>query len=498
MRIISLLLVLVMLLSFAACQTTPVDPVDTGDATDSTTPEETTTADNADVQTGELYFNAADYIPQEKFDGEEIYVWVDGADTSYDVPEDRYIEGDVVMDAVLERNQKLMDTYDVVFNWNMDWAGYRDQAALRQSILAGDEYDLLAGPATYVNPQIVYGAFYDLANNEYIDLAQPWWMQKANDTLKIFDKQYTATGYFDLMTIKRIDVMFFSGPMVLDYHLGDIYDVVKAGDWTWEKLLEYSEIVSEDVNQDGIYDENDKYGLSGRWDLWSAETATIGYQFVSLDENGDYVVTGVTDDLLEIHEKVYPFITESNQYFSRYTYGVHPRFPSDLNTTARQMFTNNQILFFHDQLGITSRDDLREYGEYGILPSPKYLEGQEDYGSASTAYVSGICTTTGDLKISSIIYEALQLESYNIVRPAYIVNALSYKYLSDPQAVDMLNLIFKNVTTDWSYNFGNAGVGTELCDSLATQKYLGSHFQKNKNAMEAKLKDFVNSINDMP
>ncbi len=498
MRIISLLLVLAMLLSFAACQTTPADPVESDDATESTTPEETTTADTMDVQTGDAHYNAADFIPQEKFDGEEILIWIDGADATYDVPEDRYIEGDVVHDAVLERNQKVMDDYDVVLKWDMDWAGYRNQALLRQSILAGDEYDIIGGPATYVNPQIVYGCFYDLANNEYIDFSQPWWMQEACESQRIYDRQFTAVGYFDMMTIKRIVVTYFSDPMVIDYRIGNLYDVVEAGDWTWEKMLEYSEIVSEDVNQDGIYDDADKYGMSGRWDFWALETTTIGYQYVSRDENGDYVVTGVTDELLEIHEKVYPFITESNQYFSRYTYGVHPRYPSDLNNTARKMFTNNQILFFHEMLSIAGSDAFRQYGDYGILPSPKYVEGQEDYACAATAYVSGICSTTGDLKISSIVMEALQLESYNTVRPAFTVDALSYKYLSDPSAVAMLNLIFRNVTSEWAYNFGNAGVGSELNSSLSTQKYLGSHFSKNKNAMEAKLKDFVASIDAMP
>ncbi len=76
MRIVSLLLVLVMLLSFAACNTTPVDPADIGDAADSTTPEETTTADTMDVQTGDTYYATSDYLPVETFDGETITIWV--------------------------------------------------------------------------------------------------------------------------------------------------------------------------------------------------------------------------------------------------------------------------------------------------------------------------------------------------------------------------------------------------------------------------------------
>ncbi len=496
MKIVSLLLVLAMLLSFAACGT-PAEPVETGDATDSTTPEETTTVDNMDIQTGDAYYDVADYLPAETFDGEEIHIWVDGASTLYDVPEDRLIEGDIVQEATIERNAAVADTYDVVFNYNQDWKGYRNQAELRQSILAGDEYDLIEGPTLYVMPQLVYGCFFELSQNEYIDLSQPWWIETANRTQTVYDKQYLATGYFDFMTVHRIAVMYFSDPLVLDYRLGNLYDLVENDEWTWDKMIEMCEIVAEDVNQDGIMDGADRFGLSTRWDHMCGDVATTGYQYITRDESGEYVITGVTDELLEISDKVYPIITGTDLHFSRYTAGVHPGFPAAIDSEAKTMFANNQILFFHEHLGWTSSEVLRNYGAYGIMPPPKYLDSQEDYGTGATSYSSAICSTTGDLKSTSIVWEALQIESYNILRPAYTVDALSYKYLSDPQAVAMLQLIFANVHTDWTYNFANAGIGIDLWKSVMSQQYLGSYFQKNSSAVEQKLADFLQSVDAM-
>ena len=498
MKILSWLLVLAMLLSFAACGT-PADPVETdGAATDSTTPEETTTADTMDIQTGDAYYTASDYLPTETFNGEEIHIWVDGGDGGYNYPEERLIEGDIVQAAVLDRNAAVEDTYDVVFNWNRQWTGgYRNQAELRQSILAGDEYDIIAGPTLYLCPQLVYGCFYELSQNEYIDFSQPWWIAEATKTQYVYDKIYTASGYFDFPTLNRIQVYYFSDPLVLDYRLGNLYSLVEDDEWTWDKMIEMCEIVSEDVNQDGVMDGADRFGLSGRWDAWAAEIATSGYQYISRDENGEYVITGVTEELLELSDKIYPTITGTDVYFTRYTYGVHPKYPAELNNEGRTMFTNNQILFYMEGLGQTGTDAFRNYGAYGILPPPKYLDSQEGYGSAASSYSSAICTTTGDLKITSIVLEALQIESYNILRPAYTVDALSYKYLSDPQAVAMLQLIFANVTTDWSYNFANAGLGMELWRSVPTQQYLGSYFQKNKAAIEQKMADFLASVDSM-
>ena len=499
MRIISLLLVIAMMLSFAACGTTPVDPVESDDATESTTPEETTTADTMDIQTGAQSYNAADYLPAETFDGEEIHIWVDGHDAFYNIPEERIIEGDIVHTAVLERNALIEDNYDIVFNWDRDYTvGWRNQADLRQSILAGDEYDIMEGPALYLNPQLVYGCYIDLANNEYIDFSQPWWIEEATANQRVYDRQFTAVGYFDFTTITRICVYFFNDVMTIDYRLGNLYDLVENGEWTWDKMIELCETVSEDVNQDGVMDGADKFGLSSRWDFWASEGLTSGYQYVTRDADGEYVITGITDDLLELSDKIYPVITGTDIYFSRYTYGVHPSYPGAVDAEGKQMFCNNQILFMLEQLGWTGSELLRNFGAYGILPSPKYLEGQEDYGTASSSFVSAICSTTGDARISSIILEALQIESYNILRPAYTVDALSYKYLSDPQAVDMLNLIFREVSTEWAYNFSMAGLGSTLTIALPTQQYLGSYFQKNAAAIEQKMADFLLSVDALP
>ena len=498
MRIVSLLLVLCMLLSFAACNA-PVDPVESGDATDSTTPEETTTADTMEIQTGDAYYPVANYLPSETYDGEEILIWIDGSDGFYNYREESIIEGDIVQEAVLERNAAVESTYDVVLNWDRMWTGgYRDQAQFRQSILAGDEYDIAGGPCLHMNPQLVYGCYVDLATLDNIDLSQPWWIQDATKNQRVYDKQYVGVGYFDFPTVARIGVYYFNDLMITDYRLENPYDLVESGEWTWEKLLEMGEVVAEDVNQDGVLDGADKYALSTRWDAWITQTATTGYQYVSRNEEGEYVITGVTDDLLELSGKIYPFITGSPMHFSRYTYKVDPKFPAAKDAEGKAMFCNSQILFMLEQLSWTGTTQLRDFGAYGILPPPKYLSSMEDYGSASSCYSSSIVVTTGNLEITSVILEALQIESYNILRPAYITDALSYKYLSDPRAIATLNIIFRQMNTEWSYNFANAGIGTTLCFALPTQEFLASFFHKNSSAVQQKVNDFLESVSNMP
>ena len=88
-RILSVLLVLVMLLGLAACNTNPAGPADTGEGNQGI---EETTFEALDVHTGDVYYDVTEYLPPETFDGDEIYVWVDGTATlNWGIPEDRFI-----------------------------------------------------------------------------------------------------------------------------------------------------------------------------------------------------------------------------------------------------------------------------------------------------------------------------------------------------------------------------------------------------------------------
>lgn len=488
MKILSFLLVLAMLLSFAACGTDPVEPDDTGDGSEpaDTMPAETT----ADP--------LLDNLPEVTYDGDEIHIWIDGTRyLGYNDPLE-YVEGDVVDDAIVSRNETVASRFDVVFNFDRIASGYRDQGAFRQSILGGDEYDLVEGVTCYQCPLAMYGCYTDLAKNDYIDLEKVWWIPYATDSIRIGERQYMATGFWDFQTILRTQAMFFNANMVEQYRLGNLYDLVENDEWTWDKMIELGEKVADDVNQDGIYNYMDRYGVGGRWDFWMSVPSTAGYQFVSEAEDGTMKVTGLTDELLQIHAKLYPYITQDSSYWSSYTKGVDPKYDSAKDAEKKEMFCNDRILFLYEMMSMAGSDLFRQFGAYGILPTPKFLESQTYYGSPSTAHASAICVTTGDYECSSIVLEALQAESYKQLRPAYFETALSKKYLNDAQSVEMMDLIFTNVTCDFTYNYSKAGIGGELSECVAAQANLGSFFASNIGSMNEKLQQFMSQVEQIP
>ena len=99
MKIASLFLALLMILSLAACGADPAEPADTAESAE-TTPAETTpaetTADPLD-----------DNLPELTYNGEDIRIWVDGQYDYYELTEDEFIEGDAIHEAVVSRNETV-------------------------------------------------------------------------------------------------------------------------------------------------------------------------------------------------------------------------------------------------------------------------------------------------------------------------------------------------------------------------------------------------------
>ena len=87
--------------------------------------------------------------------------------------------------------------------------------------------------------------------------------------------------------------------------------------------------------------------------------------------------------------------------------------------------------------------------EYGILPIPKFDEDQEEYYSLAhdlfTVY--GVVSSVNSIDLDNVgaVMEAMAIESYKVVTPAYYEVALKGKYSKDPQSWEMLDMIMNNL-----------------------------------------------------
>jgi hypothetical protein len=121
------------------------------------------------------------------------------------------------------------------------------------------------------------------------------------------------------------------------------------------------------------------------------------------------------------------------------------------------MFINDQLLFFSEKLGnAATMKDMQS--EYGILPFPKYDEAQENYISSARVALSAILVVSDitDPAMVGTVTEALCMIGYQKITPAYYETSLKLKYLSDPTAMSMLDLIRDTMTFEFAATYTNS------------------------------------------
>ena len=453
-RFLSALLASLMLVpALASCSDDPSagTPDDTTAAADTTAAESTT----RETERHEI----KDSLPDDlNFGGKTwtIYVsTVKNNDSFVAGLEDK--EGDIINDAVWERNEKVQER----LSFKMDAIGnadtYKDNhtkvSAMIQS--ADPTYDLIMGMQTSMPqlvPQKMFVNAYDL---EHLDFDQPWWMNDYMNELSLgSDYRYIMVSDFNTHALSQIRANYFNKKIYTDLY-GDpdeLYKKVLDGNWTLDDMQQMIKGAYKDVNGDGASDLNDQIGLLTN-KLSGAPSDGFVYGsdvvFTTRDKDGFVELKMINDDAVALCERLNRFFTETG-----------------VNTTSggkeANLFTAGNILFITHTLSVAST--LRDMeDDFGFLPFPKVTAEQKQYKSLvhDTAQLSCIPVSSDVTEISGAILEALSAESYRIVTPAYYESALKLKYARDDISSQIIDLIRETMTTNFvfAYNFALNNLG---------------------------------------
>lgn len=87
--------------------------------------------------------------------------------------------------------------------------------------------------------------------------------------------------------------------------------------------------------------------------------------------------------------------------------------------------------------------------DFGLIPVPKYDEEQSEYyGRLIDGWISVPLHCCENPERTSVIMEALAVESKNYVIPAVYEDAIKNKYLRDEESIRMLDMVLKNRVID--------------------------------------------------
>lgn len=354
--------------------------------------------------------------------------------------------GEPINDAVFNRNVIIEEMFNIkIVPVNADSGTH--VGSIRKAVKAGDNsYDLTFNSTFDSSTLAQEGILYDLFSVQNLDLSQPWWDQNAVKDLSIMNKLYYVTGDIGTMYRKSVGIILFNKQMMQDYALGNPYQFVENKQWTMDKFFEMCTAVSQDLDSNGKWDDNDKYGMLGYCDIIAIGLIGGGVKFATKNTNDIPEITFMNEKTVAIFEKFTSILYKPELFWSWSKSGSN-------NERSRVMFANGQGLFNWNEFH--SIPNLREMEtDFGILPMPLYSEGQERYYHSVNPHVAqmmAIPTSNPDAEKTGAVAQHFGAVGKNILTPAYYDISLVGKYARDEESIMTMDVIFNTMTYDPGY-----------------------------------------------
>ena len=354
-------------------------------------------------------------------------------------------EGDVMSDAVYERQVKINDHLGVEF-FHQNGGGWIEYAAtIQRGVMSGsDDYQMVMTHVYQgVTTLITDNSLYDMSELPDVNLEAPWWHADLMEEIKIGDRY--LLGYNDFC-LSQVNVIAFNKKLREDFRLENPYDLVRNKQWTLEKFISLASQVS--INEgDPSWGTEDTYGLTGwGWVPLIDFVTSSNLKIVNRDGDGNFYVAYEDNS-----EKMLALI---DTITSMYNADWSKLWPSvfDASETVN-MVTGHTLFNFVNSLALIPMKG--EGVDFGILPYPMYDLKQENY---RTLNWNGLMGVPASIKNPEMVGSVLELLNYysEPVKDAFYENLLGSKVAQSPDDVDMLDIIWETVVTD---------VGIVTCNS---------------------------------
>ena len=394
--------------------------------------------------------------------------------------------GEVLNDAVYNRTAGVEEKYNI----NIEIVYSDDPVGLTaRNVKADDDaYQIIQEKLIYLQQTLATQNYlYDFNKIPGVTLNAPWYNQNIIKDLSLNKKVTALGGDMTVSDKSGIEIAMFNKKIAADNGLENMYQTVRDGKWTLDKLHELIKITSRDLNGDGQMKlADDQWGLLAEDLIAWVFLVGSGNRLADLDADGIPYITTMTPKFLSDLDKILDIM------FDKENRGVGPRIEDYTET-----FIDNRNFL---QINVMSTLVLMRAMEtdFGIIPPPKYDEAQLDYISTMSPWVSrfiAVPVTCQNTETVGAVIDALSRESTNTVMPAYYENLINNKIARDEESIEMLQMIFNSVVYDIGsvYNWGNLWLMHQQFIGGGNKNYV-SFYEKNANAIEAALNKTIEEM----
>lgn len=463
-RILALLLAGWMIASFTSCGGTGETTETEGTAETVETETETETEPTALEQLEVKDMGGANY---------HIFDMNASAGLQVNIPGDE-LTGELVNDAMINRDSYIEDTYNVVLDYTTTTNG-EGVNALKKLVQAGDPMYNLAISTIFDLANMVNGQFlYNMLDLPYMELDQKWYSPLMAESLSLGGAMYVTASDLVPSVYQAPCCMFLNLKLYDDYGIDtDIYQLVIDGKWTLDELIYIQKDIDRDLDNDGVWKATEDFfgvGLQPTAETATAFLASADASFCIKD--GDTLTLEVNERAISIMEKLASFCLDIKW--------------SNINDVINDCFKVDKALFLQHKLesaGVHLRD---MESDYLVLPTPKADEDQDHYISM----VSGYCTSfigipaTAEPEVTGYITEALARYSNDNMRALAFDMVYKEKTSRDPRTSEVLDTLFDNLYIDFGilYNFG--GINDVATQAMFQDAPIASSVERKRASIE--------------
>jgi len=392
------------------------------------------------------------------------------------------LTGEIINDALYNQRAKVEERFNVKVNCTANDDYGVVGTTVHNLVMSGDDsYDVVYNHDNQSMKNTMLGDFCNLRSFELLNFDKPWW-QGASQVFTIQGKLFATANPLALSGIYMNCSVSINKGLAADLQLEVPYEAVRNGEWYLDDMMTMADAAVLDLDGDGNLTAADQWGFLSSTYGWMCFQSNMGAGILDKDETGNVYFPDKMDRIVSVMEK-FDILDGSAQICTGTDYNV-------------AMFSEGRGLFMFSE-NRNLYESMRDSDvSYGILPSPKFDENQENYASAGyDIYWGVILTAAGKEELISYCVEAMSCYNYNEVIPKVWEAVLGSKLSDSPDDSAMFQIIRDIQYVDLGYAFQgeNASLGQMVFLKANTTADQTASFFKQRTKALNKLLDKVNN-----
>ena len=400
---------------------------------------------------------------------------------------------------------KRVETVEKLFNCKIERIDYDGEQASQAAMIGSKYADIIIAPTFSIGRWLLNSkAIVDINTLEGLNLDAEYWTRWGDTSImKYHDKIYALGAPFACQHDEAY-VLFYNKAIIEELNLESPYELYKRDEWTMSKLLEYCQAAKKDLNGDGVFDANDRYGFvcGNEFDGPFVLYMGAGGKFLKEEEDGHFSFDLNTKDAYRLINQVKEVLDPWENAFNCLGMG---------NLDITKVFVNGQTMFYAYPRGRGFADAIYDMeDDFGIVPMPRGdKSGPDEYHCwvSHDAPQMAIGANNPDIDKTVMIVEALAYfaqEENEIEEGEYLANKLR-----DDESREVVSTVNKYALIDYAWvgwvldeAEGNTGFRRTMDAVWAVtmqdrSKQIMAEIQQIENLVEISTEALYNALNQI-